>query len=422
MDRPEESVDLSSDTATDLQTAPAGERRPRRLIPPGWLAGPLAAGAAAIIGLAVLVLAMAVLWAVSAFAGLDLVGAMRIAGILWVVTHDVAMRMGAATISLLPWGVTLIWLALLAVTGHWAGRVGRITSFRDAALATAGGGVIYGALLAGVSAAVSVASPLEIHISVVRAFGIGFVLAVIGIGVGILRSSGLVRRIPEHVPTWVRVVARSAAIGILTLVGAGALLAAISLTMNLSQAIGMQDFLDPGLFGGFALLLLGLGFLPVASMWAIAYALGAGVAIGPGVVLSPFLQTPAPTALPPFPLLAALPQQASPIAWALPVVGVLVGIVIGLAVARGSRMPALQRLGVGVAAVACSAIGIAILTRMSFGSLGADRLAGLGPSSQTVALLAAGLMLIGTVPTALAAGRERGASRDEPSSDATPEA
>ena len=56
-------------------------------------------------------------------------------------------------------------------------------------------------------------------------------------------------------------------------------------------------------------------------MWAVAYLLGAGVAIGPDAVLSPFMQAPAPANLPAFPLLAALPDSSTPFAWALPILG-----------------------------------------------------------------------------------------------------
>ena len=71
--------------------------------------------------------------------------------------------------------------------------------------------------------------------------------------------------------------------------------------------------------------------------WAAAYLVGAGVVIGPAVVVSPFIPVTAPTALPPFPLLAALPQTASPLAWALPLAGILAGVLVGLSIARRAR-------------------------------------------------------------------------------------
>ena len=373
-----------------------------------WMAGPLAALWTAFIGLMAIVIPMIVVWAVSFFPGMGIESALRNTGVVWLVTHDVALRLGTATYSLLPWGLMLIWLLLLTIAGRWAARATGADTARDGAILIGAGAVTYAVLLAGISA---VTSTPEARTSPVRAFGIGLVLAAIGLTWGALRGTVLGLAVSERIPGPAKAALGAALAGALALIALGALLAAAAVMMSFDEALRMQQFLDPGPIGGLVLLVITLGYLPSAIMWAIGYALGAGITVGPDVVLSPFIQAPAPTSLPTFPLLAALPDQSGPLAFALPVIGVVAGIVVGVVIARRVTLPALQRLGLAVVAVAIAAIALAVVTRISYGSLGDVRLVGLGPSSEAVALIAGVLMLIGAAPTALVAGR-REASPD----------
>ena len=379
-------------------------RAPRRLSV--WLAGPLASVWTAFIGLMAIVIPMIVVWAVSFVPGMGIDTALRSTGVIWLATHDVAVRLGTATYSLLPWGLMLVWLVLLVIAGRWAARTTGAGNARDGAILIGTGAVTYGVLLAAMSA---VTSNAEARTSPVRAFGIGLVLAAIGLAWGALRGTELGTVVSTRIPASARTTLTAALAGGLAMIAIGALLAAFALAMSFDEALRMQQFLDPGPFGGLVLFILALGYLPSAIMWTIGYALGAGITVGPGVVLSPFIQAPAPTNLPTFPLLAALPDQSGPLAFALPVVGVLAGIAVGVVIARRAQLPALQRLGLAIVAVAVAAIALAIVTRISFGALGDVRLVGLGPSSESVALIAGLLMVIGAVPTALVAGRREAA-------------
>ena len=382
------------------EAAEAAPRVPRRV--GVWLAGPLAAVWTAFIGLMAIVIPMIVVWAVSFFPGMGIDAALRTTGVVWLVTHDVAVRMGTATYSLLPWGLMLIWLILLVIAGRWAARATGADTARDGAVLIGSGAVTYGVLLAAISAVTSTA---EARTSPVRAFGIGLVLAAIGLTWGAMRGTSLGAEVSGRVPVAVRTTLTAALAGALALVALAAVLAAVALALSFDEALRMQQFLDPGAIGGLALFIIALGYLPSAVMWTIGYALGAGITVGPGVVLSPFIQAPAPTTLPTFPLLATLPDQSGPAAFALPVIGVIAGIALGVVVARRAHLPAVQRLGIAIVAVAIAAIALAVATRISFGSLGDVRLVGLGPSSESVALIAGVLMLVGAVPTALVAGR-----------------
>lgn len=397
---PADEVLVTVEPEASARNAPDERRVPRRM--GVWLAGPLAAIWTAFIGLVAIAIVMLIVWAVSFFPGMGIDATLRNTGVIWLATHDVAVRLGTATYSLLPWGLMLIWLLLLVIAGRWAARATGADEARDGAILIGAGAVTYGALLAAVSA---VTSTPDARTSPVRAFGIGLVLAVIGLAWGALRGTPLGAAVASRIPAPARAVLLAALAGTLAMLALGALLVAAALTMSFDEALRMQQFLDPGPIGGLVLFVMALGYLPSAIMWALGYALGAGITVGPGVVLSPFIQAPAPTSLPTFPLLAALPDQSGPLAFALPVLGVIAGIAVGVVVARRVHLPALHRLGLAIVSVAIAAIALSVLTRISFGSLGDVRLVGLGPSSESVALIAGVLLLIGAIPTALVAGR-----------------
>jgi hypothetical protein len=138
----------------------------------------------------------------------------------------------------------------------------------------------------------------------------------------------------------------------------------------------------------------------VAVVWSSSYLLGAGFAIGPSVVVSPFIPVTSPTQLPPFPLLASVPQSATPVAWALPLVGIAAGVLVGLAVARGARKESrLTRLALALGAAAVTALVLLAASYLADGSLGDVRLAHLGPRAATVGLLAFILVAAGAVPS-----------------------
>jgi hypothetical protein len=112
--------------------------------------------------------------------------------------------------------------------------------------------------------------------------------------------------------------------------------------------------------------------------------------------------SPTPTQLPPFPLLAALPQTASPIAWALPLTGILAGILAGIMIGRRARQePRLVRLVMAVGAAAVAGVALAAAAFLAAGSLGDLRLAHIGPSPLTLGVLTAVLVVLGAVPSAV---------------------
>ncbi len=419
-------------TTPDADEAPASPAQaPSVEAAPGrWLVAPLAATVAAVIGLLITAVPVVGVWLASGPQLGQWAQPLRTTGLAWVATHDIAVRAGSATYSLLPLGFLLLWGALCLRAGHWAARAARVADLRHAVFTASAAAASYAALLT--LMAWATATP-EAAASPLRALGIGLAFALVAFGIGVLRGARLGPALAGRTPDGVRVAARAALAGVAALLGAGAVLLAGALALHAGDLMAISRFLDAGWLGGLVLLVISLGYLPVAIIWSTSYLLGAGLSLGGATVLSPFVATPLPTQLPPLPLLAALPGSSGPAAWGLPVLGVLAGVLMGAVVARHARgSGALVRLAVAVGAVAMAAVGLAILARMSFGSFGDVRLVGLGPSSQLVALLAGATLLVGAVPAGLALGRRRpsepvlaavpaDAGEATPGADVTPE-
>ena len=377
-------------------SAPAAAPSPRAW----WVVAPLAAIWAAALGWAIFAVPVLASWvsSVQSTAGWEQI--LRTSGLIWVVAHDVPVQVATATYSLLPWGLVLIPSCLLIYAGRWAGRAARVDTVRDWLLVAGSAAVIYTVIVAVVSFLARVPGA---RTSIRYALLAALLISVLSLTWGVLRGSSMRSVILTAIPSDVRVLIRGAAIGILTLLAMGAALVTLSLIVHFNEVIRIQQFLDPGPLGGIALLVLSIGYLPVAAMWAVSYCIGAGFTVGGGVSLTPFIAASTPVDLPPFPMLAALPQDVGPVAWALPAIGVLAGALIGLAVSHGEFRPA-RRASLAAGASLLAAIGVYLLFFISSGSLGTLNLVQLGPKPALGAAIALVLMLFGSIPTALLIG------------------
>jgi hypothetical protein len=180
--------------------------------------------------------------------------------------------------------------------------------------------------------------------------------------------------------------------------------------------------------GQFAVLLLVVALLPNAAVWAAAYGLGPGFALGGGSSAGLLADGDA-TRLPPFPLLEALPTQAgghgvlaSLAAGAVPLAA---AATVGWYVAHaavpepGRARGAASRLGTVwvVALVACEiGAGVAALAALSGGALGTEAMAFLGPDWWPTGVAASAWTFLTGAPVALAVRswrlRERGPDDD----------
>ena len=363
-----------------------------------WLLSLATAGWAALIGLVLAATPMLIIWLGSTEESAGWAASLRLGGLLWLVANGAAVSIGGITITLLPWGLTLIPLVLLGFGGAWATRRSRVAEPLRLLWIVLPGSVLYALIAAGVDVLVSEpAARADLLDSTLGAL----VVALVALTWGAARAFGLLRM--EWVPSVVRVGLRAGATAFLIVIGLGAVVAAISLLVSIDDAVTMGRSLGAGIGGGLGLLLLGIAYVPVMVVWGTSYLLGAGLSLGSGSVLSPFLPSGAPTDLPPFPLLAALPQQPPPMAWLLPLSAVVAGAMAGALIGRDSRREArLVRLAMAASTAVLAGVLLAAVAWLSSGSLGASALTGLGPDPVILGVLGAVLVVLGAIPTAVA--------------------
>lgn len=405
--------------------------------PPGLAAGLLGGAIAAGLGLGSFAVLVMVLWISSPYPDSGPDGALHVAAALWLLAHGAELvRTDTLSGVPAPVGVTpLLLLALPLWLVHRAARDatdgGEEDDGRTAVSGrTACAGVVLGYLAVGAAAALyatggglrpswvwtSVSVPLVVTV----AAGTGVWMAYgrpreMVDEVLILLPTGLRRHVlGPDAPGRLDTAARAAGAGAAVLVGSGALLLAVSLVWHGGAARGAFVQLTEGWSGRFAILVLCLALVPNAVMWAGSYALGPGFTLGVGHAVTPLASAPAPL-LPPFPLLAAVPDTGTgtPLHWAAGVVPVAVGGTVGWFVGRvadgsaggdeGRTAAWSQGRTAGTAALAavlCAAL-VSVLAALAGGPLGVGALARFGPVWwQTGAAALAWTSALG-VPTAL---------------------
>lgn len=362
-----------------------------------WALSLLAAVWAAAIGLVIAIVPMLIAWMTSTSTSLTWTGALTLGGGVWVVAHGAPLTLAGVEYSLLPWGLVVVPAVLLGYAGSWAARRAEAREGRALLLLVVPGAILY-AILVGAAAELT-GSPTA-HVPPLLAGLHGLVLATLALGWGVLRADGFT--LDRLLPSWLAVAVRAGLVAAAALVGMGAVAATVSLLSHLDDAITMSQALGAGLGGGLVLLLLGVAYVPVMVMWGTAYLLGAGVIVGPGVTVSPFIGAMSPVDLPPFPLLAALPQGSTPLGWLLPLSGVLAGVLAGVMIGRRARdEQRLLRLALaGLAAVVSGAL-LGLGAVLASGGLGDEQLAQVGPTPLAVAILGAVLIGLGAAPSAV---------------------
>ncbi|WP_420823995.1 DUF6350 family protein [Streptomyces roseifaciens] len=184
---------------------------------------------------------------------------------------------------------------------------------------------------------------------------------------------------------------RAGTAGTVVLLGGGAVLLAASLAVHAGAVRESLLQITAAWSGRVAVLLLCLALLPNAVVWAAAYGLGPGFAVGTAGVVAPLGITAYPL-LPSFPLFAILPAPgpAEPLPLAA---SAAVSLAAGATVAYAAvprRSADLARAGLGET-VAVAALGsvfcalvVTLLTYAAGGTLGASVLATFGPSWRLV--------------------------------------
>lgn len=320
----------------------AAESRARKALRAGGLArgrAPLpiaagiAAGWAATVSLVPVAAVVALLQA--AEPGPVSVGdSLRVAVAGWLLAHGVPVTTAAGPLGLAPLALTALaaWRLIRAgvhVSRAMGARGSR--SLRSAGLAALGVGLGYGGL--GVVTGSLVDSP-GWAVTPVRA---GLTLAAfgfVGAGYGSLRAVGLTTAWANRVPRLVRDGGRCGLVAALTLAATGAATAGIAIAAAGEAAAETLAAYRTGVVGLSGLVLLCLAYAPNLAVWAVAYLVGPGFAVGAGTVVRG--SDLVVGSLPPLPVFAGLPEGPLPTAGAILLLApVVAGGVGGWLLARG---------------------------------------------------------------------------------------
>jgi hypothetical protein len=393
-------VDLVTTSARRTLTGEQGRRgragdNPGRADRPERLRKLLAAGASAActatgIGLAVVTMLVLAGWIAAPHLGLGLIGVLRTAAVLWLVGHHVTVQVsGAGQIGMLPLGLVALPGALLWRAGRAVVRGHQVTGLREATAVALAVAIPYAAL----SCALAVASRSGLAAaSIPQALLASFVIAFVAAGFGAARALAPWAHLGALISARTRSVLAGTAAALAVLIAAGAMATALALAGDVQRFNDVYRLLDPGVVGAGLLLLAQFAYLPNAVIWAVAYMLGPGFAVGAGTVAAPTGSVLGP--MPAFPLLAALPAGAhgggpgwlGALMLAFPY---LAGAVAGALVVRTAPTTVLE--SAPMRGLCCGLLtGLALGVGASFagGPLGDGRMAVVGPSPWQVAAVA----------------------------------
>ncbi|MGD9955385.1 MAG: DUF6350 family protein [Candidatus Nanopelagicales bacterium] len=386
----------------ESEAAAPRARRPLRTRADVVATRPVAAVIAALwaagVGLLVIGVVLSLAWAVSSRGDDGLTTPLRATGTLWLVAHHAPVTAGAVTITLLPLLLMALPLVLLARAGRWAARITSTTTVPDAAIVVVTGAATYvvAAFLvsdvSGVGDAVSPAVPV---------IAWSAVLAVLGLGYGVAEGAGLLPRLHDALPVLVRralVAAAAAGSALVALVG---IVATAAIVLRWSTVTGLAHGVAPAASDAVGLFLLSLVYLPNLLVWTLSYVAGPGFSVGAGVDVGPF--SPGSGLLPGAPLLGAIPADPPAAAPLLLLLPVLAGAIGALVVRRRGSLTLVDEALVVLGASLLVGVGAGLLSWLASGSLGAARLAGLGPAAVPVALATTGLVLAGALLVTLLA-------------------
>ncbi|WP_369224836.1 DUF6350 family protein [Streptomyces sp. R39] len=401
------------------------------------LAGSLTAGAlAAGLGLGSFAVLTIALWVSSPYPDSGPGGAMHIAAALWLLAHGVELlRTDTLSGVPAPVGVTPLLLLLLPALLVYRGARDAVDA-PDGADAeappvrarTAWTGVVAGYL--GVGGCVALyASGGELRPQWPSAVVCLPLLAAAAAAAGVWTAYGRPREpllnLAPLLPGSVRrrllgrdtrarwgTALRAALAGTAVCFGGGTLLLAVSLVAHGDATRASFLQLTEGWSGRGAVLFLCVSLIPNAAVWSASYAVGPGFTLGAGHLVTPLASDPAPL-LPPFPLLAAVPQHGpgTAVHWLAGVVPVAAGVTMSrLVAARAARRswPAGRTAGVAALAALLCGLLLAALAELAGGPLGVAALTRFGPAWwQTGAATCAWLLAVG-VPAALGLRAWRG--------------
>jgi hypothetical protein len=353
-----------------------------------WLA--VAAGiAVTIAGLAGLGLALLVVQTLDPTGGLTTGGSLAVAGRLWLLAQGGELDVGGGPLIVAPLLLTLGIAWGLSQAGRGVARLHDLDSGRAAARAV---GLLVAVHMALTLVLALVLDTARADVGVLRTVLGAAGLAVVGVGWGVGRETGVLDAGLDRLPGAPRPLLRGALAGLLTAVALCTAVIAVAVAADAHGYAALSGSLGGAAAGALGLLGLEVLLLPNAAAAVLGLAAGPGFSVGSATLVSVHGVTLG--AVPALPLLAALPDtQAVPlIAFVSQAIPAIAGLVAGRTVGRrfgdedgGSLVAGLT----GVLAGVLLGVLSGLLVWVAGGSLGDSALAEVGAPAVGTALAVA---------------------------------
>lgn len=324
---------------------------------------------------------------------------------VWLLAHGGALVIGGTPVTLVPLGLTLLIGLMIHGASAYAGRqalLGAGEGHRPGAAVATVVGVFAGAytvvvVVAGVAVGGGTVDPRSVAGAAVLTVVVGFF--------GARKAC----KWDFHLawPAWARAVPRAIGAGVLVAALGGVVALIAALIAHRAQFITLTEALAPGWAGGVVISVAQFFYVVNLVIWATAWTFGPGFTVGDGSVVS--LVGSQVGLLPALPVTAALPSgvaSAGDMAWlAVPVAAGAAAAIVILRARPWARFDETALVG-GLAGLVsgCAVTALAMVTR---GSLGVERLVGLGPFVTPLAIIAPSIMGLGGMATGLVAGLVR---------------
>ncbi|MBK7821701.1 MAG: hypothetical protein IPJ61_11680 [Tessaracoccus sp.] len=338
----------------------------------------------------------------------DLGAALRLATQLLLLAHGGAASIGGQSVTLAPLGVTvlLVFLALpmasiaarqAAADRHGPDDTGRV--WADAEALTLRVAAVFGGTYALVVIVLAGVLGLLTAGLLLGAVVVAAVAALWG------ASRGVGYDPTDSWPGWLRAVPRALGAALLVVVAGAAAVLAVALWQGRARVTEMVAALDGGWPAVVLLVVLHLIYLPNLVLACASWALGAGVTLGDGSLVT--LNSTDLGLLPAVPVLGALPQPG-PVPWQAMLwllVGVAAGALAGVVVAAARPRARFDETAVvgGLAGTAAGLL-VAVACALGAGGLGTDRLAAIGARSPEIFLFAPSILGLAGLAAGLAVG------------------
>ena len=326
--------------------------------------------------------------------GADLTSSLRFGAAVWVMAHLVPVVTGIGVFSLFSLLLLGVPALLLTRASRKASRELEIGDAREAVLLTTGMCVAHATMITGVSA---LASSDGMRFRPLQTFFISMLVAFIFVARPAFQESGAWDDLRDVLPKWFRSGFRGAVVSLASLAAISSALLLVAVVIRRADIAAVSNSLGEGVVAQTSLVLLSIVYLPNLWGWTIAAMTGAGTHVGAGAVLA--LGAGTPNTLPPFPVLAVLPDVVPSWTQGLPIV-IAASALLGVLMAWRSLKARDMRSAAVV--VGLTTLALAFIALMSGGSLGDGNLADLGPHALHAMGLGFAELLVGAcVPVAV---------------------